>query len=216
MEGKHSFLLSYVDMLFAMLMGVFALFILNLILINPKKDAHKIDPKTELQVTMNWDNHSANDIDLWLRSPEHDIIGYRRKENGYIHLDRDDLGQTNDEVVVDGKKQILYVNQEVLSIRARRPGRYTVNVQYYGTKSDLVTKEVKIPEDVTIQLTDLDPNYKIIYIRTVHLDHPDQEVTAFSFTIEDDGTIDNITTDDDPFVFQSSDNGGTTQFSELQ
>lgn len=201
-------------MLFAMLMGVFALFILNFLLINIKKDSHKVDPVAEIQLVMKWDDHSANDIDLWVRSPEHDVVGYRKRENTYIHLDRDDLGQTNDVVTVDGKKQILYVNQEVTSIRSRKPGHYTVNVQYYASKPDQITGEVKLPEDVTVQLLDLKPNYRIVYTKTVHLDNPNQEVTAFSFDILSDGSIDNIRTDYEPFVFAPDSTGSTTQFGE--
>jgi len=214
-NGKYSVLLSYVDMLFAMLAAVFVLFIMSFLLINTKKDQHKVDPKAEIQVIMSWPDHSAHDIDLWILTPEHDAIGYRKRENGYVFLDHDDLGQQNDVVMVDGNPRVLYINQEVVSIRQRRPGRYVVNVEFYARHSDTLTNEVdRNPVPVTVQLTDLDPNYRPVYSRVVTLNEPNNEATAFQFDIEPDGSIDNITTDFHPFVFidSSPPPGQTTDF----
>ena len=199
---NSDYLLAYVDMLFAMLLGLFSIFILAFMLINPKAtNQSKIDSRVQLQILMTWDDHSPNDIDLWVLDPEGSHIGYSNRENSYMSLDRDDLGQSNDYTVVDGKQVPIYVNREVTSIRVRHPGRYTVNAYFYSLHADIVTGQYKRePEEVKVELDNITPNYQILQTASIMLARPTDEATAFSFTIEQDGSVDKFTTDSVPFI----------------
>ena len=198
---NSDYLLAYVDMLFAMLLGLFSIFILSFMLINPKVDKGKIDSRVQLQILLTWDDHSPNDIDLWVLCPDGSKIGYNNRENTYMSLDRDDLGQANDYTVVDGVKTPVYVNREVVSIRARHPGRYTVNAYFYALHADLVTSKYKRePEEVKVELDSITPSYKILQATSLTLIQPNDEATAFSFTIEEDGSVDQFSTESKPFI----------------
>ena len=52
-----------------------------------------------------------------------------------MHLDRDDLGLSNDKVQgPDGKIIYVYRNKEVVSLRGYSEGKYTVNAHVYNKK----------------------------------------------------------------------------------
>lgn len=203
---NSKFALSWIDMLWAMLLAVTALFILTYIQVNTSKAAQNTHTVDHIQVVMTWPDHSANDIDLWVRTPEHDAIGYRRRENTYVYLERDDLGQINDcTVLSETNIKCVYSNEEITGLRERREGLYVVNVQFYAVHPDMITHESNFgPEPVTVKLVDIDNGYKVLASQVVTLAHEGEEATAFSFNIEPDGTIDNIdTTTQVPFIFTS-------------
>jgi hypothetical protein len=138
--GKYSFLFSYVDMLYAMLMAVFALFMLSFLLINIQKvnkNTGKVDTDAQIQVVMTWKPDGyANDIDLWVKPPTGIPIGYSHLQNTYMYLNRDDLGKANDVAVINGKLVPILGHREVTSIRKCVPGDYVVNAQFYAIHVD--------------------------------------------------------------------------------
>lgn len=189
-----------------MLLAWVALYILSFILINPKVTSQaKLDSRVQLQILMTWEDHSPNDIDLWVLCQDGTKIGYSNRENSYMSLDRDDLGQENDYTLVDGHKVPLYINREVISIRVRHPGRYTVNAYYYALHADIVTKLYqREPEQVKVELDSVTPRYQILQATSFMLAKPTDEATAFSFTIEDDGSVDQFSNTFTPFITLSN------------
>ena len=97
---KYNSNLSFVDLLFNMLLGFIVLFVIAFILINPPDPNKKVDPKAEFLITMDWPDHAKQDIDLWLKvepilgNPI--FAGFSTQQNKYAHLDRDDLGDKTD------------------------------------------------------------------------------------------------------------------------
>jgi len=201
---KYSFLLSYVDMLYAVLASIFSLFLLSFILLNVKKhNTGKVDTDAQLEIVMTWKPDGvANDIDLWCEPPTGVPIGWTLMQNSYMNLNRDDLGDTNDYAIINGKRVEIPGHREVVSIRKKVPGHYVVNAQFYADHTDRSTgKQLSGNVPVTINLTQVNPEYKVIVSQSFVLYRQGDEYTAFAFDIESDGTVDHVnTTEQVPFV----------------
>ena len=48
--------------------------------------------KAEYIITVDWDDSLEDDVDLWVRDPNGEIVSYLQKDAGWLHLDRDDRG----------------------------------------------------------------------------------------------------------------------------
>ena len=94
---------------------------------------------------------STDDIDTWVQDPAGNLVWFRAREAGLMHLDRDDRGLTNDVIVVNGKQVVNPLNQEVVTLRGIAPGEYTVNVHYYDSKDG---KPVDVVSSVRIAVSD--------------------------------------------------------------
>ncbi|MCG7944819.1 MAG: hypothetical protein N0C84_00575 [Candidatus Thiodiazotropha taylori] len=194
--------IAFIDLLFNMLTGFVSLFLLSFLLINPIAEEGKIDPIAEFMVTMAWDENSIGDIDLWFLGPDGNRVGYAQKENGYMVLDRDDLGTLNDRFVINGQETIVRKNLEVVTINAIVPGEYFVNVHYFSSQQTMkeergrqtLEKPPAPPETVVVELMDLRP-YNLEMNREVVLTDVKQELTVFSFTVDLEGRITDIRTD---------------------
>lgn len=185
------------------------LFIITLNLIADNQKAASVDVKATLLITMTWSDQSSNDVDLWLLTPTLDKIGYRNTGNSYANLERDDVGMENDFTTVNGEYKQIYLNQEVIKIRQSQPGKYVINVNYFKTKENPITHIIdKGPIPVKIQLTQVEPTYKVVYTTEVVVNVEQEEVTAFSFDINDDKTVSNIETEQIPFIFKDFNQDG--------
>ena len=132
---KFSTNLAFVDLLFNLLVGFTSLLLLAFLYINPIADEGKIDPVTKLLVIMTWPDESSADIDVWMRGPDGSVCSYVAKDKGYMILERDDLGMTNDAIKVDDK--IIYIkrNIESLSVTQLLKGEYVLNIHNYSHMS---------------------------------------------------------------------------------
>ena len=101
------------------MMKLFAfLFIFYAMLITQQKPKEgNVIEKAEYIITMEWDDNSMSDIDLWVSDPKGGIVFFGRKSINFLNLDRDDLGGSTDTVDVDGEKKIIPINREVVTIR---------------------------------------------------------------------------------------------------
>ncbi len=175
----------FIDLLFNTLMGFSFLFLVALLFINPKADKAKVDKQAEYIITATWPKNLADDIDLWMRGPTGRTVSYLAKEAGWLNLERDDRGELNDTLMIDGKKEIHPINQEVITIRKRFAGEYIINLYYYTEKS-------KKPVPVDIRIDRINPKYETVYRSTINLKNQDEEMTAVRFTIKEDGSVHNI------------------------
>lgn len=194
--SKYGSNISFIDMLFALLLGVFAIFILTCIMIgNPKPGQPSTDDRNQVMITMTWDDTSYNDIDLWVLTPEHNHIGYSNKENTYMNLERDDTGIGSNVVVVNGVKQIVKFNKEIIRMRQRRPGHYVVNGYYFGAHYDDDRQETDAgPMSIKFEIAEVNPTFNILFTRTIVLNAPGAQGTAFEFDILPDGSVTNFET----------------------
>ena len=175
----------FIDLLFNTLMGFSFLFLVSLLFINPIADQAKVEKQAEYIISATWPQDLEDDIDLWMRAPTGHTVSYLEKETGWLHLERDDRGELNDTLLIDGKEEVHPINQEIITIRKRTTGEYIVNLFYY-------TKKSRKPVPVDIRVDRINPKYETVYRQTVNLDKVNEEQTAVRFTIKEDGSVHKI------------------------
>lgn len=186
---------AFIDLLFNTLVGFVFLFILAFILINPIAKKSNVEVVAEFIVKISWPTNSPDDIDLWMRDPLGNYVGFRSKDAGLMTLERDDLGIANDTVYdPNGKRITVNVNQETITIRGIVPGEYILNVHYYADKpiiQDLGHQDYPVVP-VKVQIEKINP-YNIVFAKEVKLNRRGQEVTVTRFTVTEEGSVENFT-----------------------
>lgn len=175
----------FTDLLFNALLGFTFLFLVAIMFMNPVAKKGIIDPKAEYIITITWDDNRPDDVDTWVEDPGGQLIWFRNREAGLIHLDRDDRGMVNDTLSINGQEIANPLNQEVITIRGVVPGEYVINLHYYAS-------ETQQPVNVNIEIAKVNPWLEILYYGTVVLEEVGQEKTAVRFVIEAEGAINNI------------------------
>jgi len=180
---------SFLDLLFNMLLAFTALFVLSFALINQNKDISKssVEVKAEFIITMSWPDDMDNDIDIYIEDPLENLVFFRSREVGLMHLDRDDLGFKNDTVETPQGIMKYPYNREVVTFRGFHPGEYCVNVHAYKMND-------KRPCPVTIQIDKVNPNLKTLMISQTILETQGDEKTAIRFKLNKDGLIESSNT----------------------
>ena len=178
---------AFTDLLFNIVVGLAFLFLLAFILMNPIAKEKDIEEKSDFIIILSWDDESGDDIDLWVRDPAGRIVSFRNGENGFMHLDRDDLGLSNDKVQgPDGKIIYVYRNKEVVSLRGYSEGTYLVNAHVYNKK---LWKDGKMyRSNIKVELIKLNPYQEIAQAEFIGIGRG-QEFTAFHFTLDKDGKV---------------------------
>ena len=90
MKRNYHTNLAFLDLLFNTLLCFAALFSLAFILINPSKKNKNVDAKAEFIITVIWPSEMDDDVDTYVEDPEGNLIAFNRREQGLMHLDRDD------------------------------------------------------------------------------------------------------------------------------
>ncbi len=178
----------FYDMLFNMLIAFVFCFIIAMLAMNPKAlKAGDVPAKAEFIITVSWPDMNPNDIDTWVQDPGGNLVWFRAREAGLMHLDRDDRGLANDSIVVNGKAIVNPLNQEVVTLRGIAPGEYTVNVHYYESKDGK-------PVDVTVSVVKVNPRAEIVFYGQVTVARKGDEATGARFTVLPDGSVTNANT----------------------
>jgi len=178
----------FYDMLFNMLIAFVFCFIVALLAMNPKAlKAGDIPSKAEYIITVGWPDRNPNDIDAWVQDPGGNLVWFRQREAGLMFLDRDDRGDGNDAMLVNGQRIASPFRQEVVTVRGIVPGEFTVNVQYYKSHDGQ-------PVDVTVSIIKVNPRAEIVYYGQLKLARQGDEATAARFTLQVDGKVVNINT----------------------
>jgi len=177
---------AFHDLLFNMLLAFVAFFFLALVMVNPKvKNDKNVEAKAEAIITITWDKNCPDDVDTWVEDPTGRHICFQGKENGLMHLDRDDLGWDNDKIVTPSGTFEYNENREIVTLRGLIPGEYTVNVHMYSKREMGPTKVSIIGEKIN-------PTLKLYAAETVTLSKNGEEITAFRFTVTKEGEITNV------------------------
>ena len=178
----------FYDMLFNMLIAFVFCFIVALLAMNPKAlKAGDIPSKAEFIINVSWPDMDPNDIDTWVQDPAGNLVWFRAREAGLMHLDRDDRGMTNDVIVVNGKQVVNPLNQEVVTIRGFAPGEYTVNLHYYESHDGK-------PVEVTVSVVKVNPRAEVVYYGSLKLPRRGDEATAVRFSVDRDGGVTGVNT----------------------
>jgi len=176
---------AFLDLLFNSLIGFVGLFFLAYILVNPKSEEEKkLDSKAEFVIIVSWDKDFDDDVDSYVQDPEGHLVSFKRREDGLMHLDRDDLGHRNDVVETQFGEIKFEENREIVTIRGIIPGEYVINVHMYKKMTDK-------PVTVKIQLDKINP-YSVVVQKEVNLNVAGAEKTAFRFVIDKDGSVTNV------------------------
>ena len=172
---------AFLDLLFNTLLCFAALFTLSFVMINPSRQNANTESKAEFIITVTWPHEQDNDVDVYVEDPGGHLVSFARREDGLMHLDRDDLGHRNDTIQTPDGPLEYNENREIVSIRGILPGEYIVNVHMYHKNS---------VEDcpVTIQLDKINP-FKTAALKEVTLVIKEEEKTAFRFTVSQIGHV---------------------------
>ena len=180
----------FIDLLFNLLLGYAFLFVISFLLIQPILKKAEVHTQAEYIITVTWPLGNKDDVDTWLEDPLGNIVYFKNKEAGLAHLDRDDLGHTNDIIyLADGSKIEYPYNQEILTIRGFIGGEWTLNVHMYSKRE----KEATI---VTVTVDKLNPRLKTIIAKKIPLEERGDEVTVARFEMAMNGDI--LSTNDMP------------------
>ena len=172
----------FTDLLFNALLGFTFLFLIAVLFMNPISKKAIINPKAEYIISLNWPDKDPNDLDIWVEDPSGNIIWFRNKEAGLVHLDRDDRGNVNDTIDFDGKTIDNPLNQEIVTIRGVVPGEYIVKVHYYETMD-----QSPVPANITI--SKVNPILNVAFYGETILQNKGDESTVARFTVDREGDI---------------------------
>ncbi len=175
------------DLLFNTLLAFVMLFAVAMIAMNPKAKSGVIDAKAEFIITVTWPDLNPNDLDTWVQDPGGNLVWFRAREGGMMHLDRDDRGLSNDTIVINGQKVVNPLNQEVVTIRGFAPGEYTVNLHYYDTQNGE-------PVTANVSVVKVNPRAEVVFYGTATLQRKGDEATAVRFTVDRDGLVTGVNT----------------------
>jgi len=178
----------FYDMLFNMLIAFVFCFIVALLAMNPKAlKAGDIPSKAEYIINVGWPDRNPNDIDTWVQDPGGNLVWFRAREAGLMYLDRDDRGDANDAILINGQRIVSPFRQEVVTVRGIVPGEFTVNVQYYQSRDGL-------PVEVNVSVVKVNPRAEVVFYGQLTLARQGDEATAARFTVLPDGKVVNVNT----------------------
>jgi hypothetical protein len=169
-------------MLFKALQVVSFLFFIALLAIAPDVKDGKVDPRAEFIITMDWPDNHPDDLDLFVQDPTGNIAWYRHREAGFMVLERDDRGGANDFIVVNGKKILSPIREEIVVIRGIVAGEYTVNVSHFAATTGR-------PVPVKVKVQKLNPVAQVIHDNMLTVDHTGDEKSAVRFTLDGEGKV---------------------------
>ncbi len=172
---------SLTDLLFNTLIGFYLMFAIAFMMITLETKVADIKMNAQFVITLNWDG--IDDVDTWLKTPTGDIAYFRRQEIPMAHIDRDDLGDSNDHLLLSSGELIRYdYNQEITTIRGYIPGEWTLNIHMYNKKQ-------KPPTNVIVTMQRLNPRAETVFTRKYVIKRNWREITVAKFTMNSEGTI---------------------------
>lgn len=172
--------------LFKALQVIAFLFFVTLIMLSVEEEKKgKVESKAEFLISMAWPDNHPDDFDIFVQDPLSNVVWYRRRDSGFMVLERDNRGQANDFVMIDGEKVRSPTRQELVSVRGIVAGEYTVNVYHFVAQ----TSE-PVPVKVTVEK--LNPTVSIVSETTLMMTGAGAEKTAMRFTLDDKGEVTNV------------------------
>tara|TARA_Y100000592_G_C5402654_1_gene283937 strand:- start:298 stop:897 length:600 start_codon:yes stop_codon:yes gene_type:complete len=180
MKRSYHSNLAFLDLLFNTLLCFVVFFALSIILMKKSNNENttQINLDSHVMIIATWPSRYGDDVDLYVRDPQNEVVFFRNKNNAIMHLDRDDLGSSGDYM---GNQQEDPENREIVTIRNKFPGTYVVNAHMYRKMhSDPVPIEIRVFKV---------KNGRIIINEMLILTRSGQEKTAARFRVKSDGSI---------------------------
>ncbi len=165
---------AYRDLLTALLVAFIAMAALALVAVVQKPNP-KIAIQGNLIFAMHWNPRSNSDIDLWVKSPGDEPVGFMRLSGMNCNLLRDDLGRRHDP---------SSENEEMTVCRGAPAGAYAVNVMAYDVYDH------HFPINVSVEgFYSNAAGSKRIFRKSTQLTYQGQEVTVARFQLAKDGAL---------------------------
>jgi len=179
--GKTLFL----DLLMNTLAMVIAVMLLTKI--ESEKKAEEASVKTEgiYAIVIEWPHDSRDDVDLYVRDPNGNIVYFSARDLSLMHLEHDDQGDLSDKTKVKGQEVKVLMNEERVIIRGAIEGEYTVNVHMYN-------KRTVGPTTVTAHLIRLIGGPLEVAKKERVLVNGGAERTMFRFILAADGALNEV------------------------
>lgn len=165
------------DVIMLALCGFVAIVILLLPHLNPPAKAVETPPPGNVIVELRWPDAVNADVDLWVEAPGDVPVGYSNKGGTIFNLLRDDLGHQDD---------VTEMNYEVSYSRGVPAGEYTANVHLFRFTGQTAPLPVTVVASVKNGMQD---SAKRVAVAKLDLSHLGEEITAFRFTLNQDGRL---------------------------
>jgi len=175
----------FTDLLFNALLGFTMLFMVTIMFVNPLAKLGSANLKAEFIITLSWPEDLPDDLDVWVEDPHGEVVSYLQKDAGWLHLDRDDRGEINDTIMVDGQEVVHRINQEVVTLRGIISGEYIVNAYFYEARSNQ-------PIDVMLTVDKVNPTLQTVFVDKITMLKQDEEHTFVRFKLDGKGEIQEI------------------------
>ena len=173
---------AFTDLLFNALLGFAFMFVAAFASIHEPAETGKIEAKAEVLITIRWPDGHPDDVDTLVEDPQGNLLWYRNRDTGLMHLDRDDRGRFADQIEMEGVSFETLINQETATLRALAPGEYVVNVFHFqANRAD--------PVQVSVKVEKLNPVVTLVHYDTVSLTGIGDEKTAVRFVVNGKGEI---------------------------
>lgn len=170
------------------LVFVFAILLkLSLLAINAEtvqKNIEHIKNANLFVIKVDWSGDSKDDVDTYVSDSYKHLVYFRRLQDGFMTLERDDTGRDSNTVTLpDGRIVTSANNEEVIDIRGILEGEYIINTQMYH-------KNTKEPTQVTVALYKMADNQDVlVHQKVLTLSNTGEEQTAFRFTLTKNGEV---------------------------
>ena len=184
---KYKSSIGFTDLLFNLVIGFVYLFVIAFILINPVAKKGDVLKKAEYMVTLEWNHNYNDDIDLWVKDPAGNIVSFLVKSKGLMHLEKDDLGYSNDVYVKGKQEQIIHLNREVLTLRGTIEGEYEVMAHVYNRKFTMKDGKSRqdLPGMIEITVIKINPYSETYFARVPYIETA-QTLSLVRFNIGED------------------------------
>ena len=108
---------AFTDLLFNALLSFALLFVMAFLSIQEPAAAGQVETNAEVLITVQWPDGHPDDIDTLVEDPRGNLLWYRNRDTGIMHLDRDDRGNFADQISLSGASFETLINQETATIR---------------------------------------------------------------------------------------------------
>jgi hypothetical protein len=166
-QKSRGFEWSYRDLLTALVVVYMAMAALALVAASKAKS--DTVPPGNVMFQLSWDQRREADVDLWVRAPGDQPVGYAHPAGRHCNLLRDDLGRP-----IDPQSR----NLELTVCRGTPDGEWVANAALYADRD----RRLPIAAVVTAFIGDGAGTRRIAQ-GTVMLTHEGDEETAFRFTL---------------------------------
>ncbi|MFA5488442.1 MAG: hypothetical protein WC284_04405 [Candidimonas sp.] len=182
-------LFPFIDYLFNCLIVFITMAVLAFLLINPP-DEGGVKPDAEYMITITWPKGDI-DVDLYVQQMStKGIVYFKSRESGIMFLERDDLGDKNDFVIIDYQQVKIETNKEIVFLRGKHIDEYAINVHLYRYDEILSSETYIEPVEVVVEVAKLVPSYEVVYTNTVKLSYVKEEIHVVRFTTSKTGITD--------------------------